>query len=123
MTLSMPSAGRRKAYVRGVEVEVRVGQVLEAAGWQIRARNWTGASAEIDLIISRGECLRFVEVKHRSGSDPTGLESVDPQKQRRLIRGARAWMSRAHAEASDIAFLVAVVGDREIQWFDDAFDA
>ena len=117
------TAARREAVLRGAEAEARVGHALEAAGWQVLARNWTGAGAELDLIVSRGDVLRFVEVKQRRGADTSGLESIDSRKQRRLIRGARAWLSREGEGASDVAFLVAIVEDQGIHWIDAAFDA
>ena len=113
---------RRRAVRRGVEAEARVASALTEAGWSIRARNWTGAGAEIDIVAVRDGAIRFVEVKQRSGRSNTGLEAVDVRKQRRLIRGATAWMAQSTQSAKDIAFLVAVVGTQGITWLDDAFD-
>jgi putative endonuclease len=117
------AAKKRLALRRGAEAESRVARILEAAGWTLRARNWTGAGAELDLVVSRAEVLRFVEVKQRSGSDDSGLDSIDHRKQARLIRAARCWMAREDADAADISFTVAIVGDQGIHWIDAAFDA
>ena len=57
---------RRLAVRRGADAEARVAQVLESAGWTVLARNWLAAGAELDLVVARGEALRFVEVKQRS---------------------------------------------------------
>jgi Holliday junction resolvase-like predicted endonuclease len=74
-------------------------------------------------VVCRGETLRFVEVKQRSGSDPSGLEAIDLRKQARLVRAARSWLAREQVEYSDIAFTVAIVQDQGIHWIDAAFDA
>ena len=116
------AVARRDAVRRGIDAETRVANALLVAGWSIRARNWMGAGAEIDIVAIRDQSIRFVEVKQRSGSEQLGLESVDTRKQRRLIRGAEAWMAQSLQDATDIAFLVAVVGTQGITWVDDAFD-
>jgi putative endonuclease len=78
---------------------------LEERGYRIVARNVRAARVEIDLIAARGSVLVFVEVKSRSASGPDGFgghrqaaEAVDPRKQARLQRGARAWLAE-HAAA------------------------
>jgi putative endonuclease len=114
---------RRRAVERGRQAEARVARVLESAGWRIRARNWRGSGAELDLVISRDDQIRFVEVKQRSGRDPSGLQSIDSRKQARLSRAAHAWLALENEGASDLAFVVAIVRDDGIHWFDDAFEA
>jgi putative endonuclease len=89
-------------------------------GWNVRAgRN------ELDLIVRRGRRLVFVEVKQKSGTgfgDP--LEMVDAEKQRRVRRGAEAWLA-AHREYAGLELSFEVVGlrGRRLVRVRDDFDA
>lgn len=86
------------------------------------SRNWRGAGGEIDLVVCKGKRLRFVEVKTRSAGDPVGVEAVGPRKQAHLIRAARAWLSQHDPDVDEMAFMVALVEETAISWYDDAFD-
>ena len=99
-----PEERRRNAVRRGARAELRVEQVLSAAGWVVLARNWVGAGAELDIIVSRSGQLRFVEVKQRTGHDLSGLDSVGVEKQRRLVRAAKAWLAYTELEPEEMAF-------------------
>lgn len=71
-----------------------------ARGYQIVARNVRADRVELDLIVRRGDALVFVEVKTRRGSGHgEAAEAVDPRKQCRLRRGARAWLASRPPEA------------------------
>ena len=98
----------------GREGELRAARFLEGRGYRIIARNVRADRVEIDLIVRRDATLVFVEVKSRRaahlpepsdhGSDlgeAHGLaaEAVDDRKQRRLRRGAHAWLATNPAEA------------------------
>lgn len=88
----------------GREGEARAARHLEGRGYRIVARNVRADRVEIDLIACRGSTLVFVEVKTRRrslGGVHHGLaaEAVDPRKQRRLRRGARAWLADNRREA------------------------
>ena len=94
----------------GREGENRAAQFLEARGYRIVARNVRADRVEIDLIVRRSTTLVFVEVKSRraiqgNGSPDSGLghglvaEAVDERKQRRLRRGAHAWLAANPIEA------------------------
>jgi putative endonuclease len=102
----------------GHEGEAQAARFLEARGYRIVARNVRADRVEIDLIVRRGAMLVFVEVKSRRtvrtalsenrngigiGLEVTGhglaAEAVDERKQRRLRRGAHAWLSANPLEA------------------------
>ena len=90
----------------GRDGEARAAQYLEAQGYQIVARNVRAGGVEIDLIARGRPGLVIVEVKTRraTGSDGFGshgraAESVDEHKQRRLRRGAWAWLEEHPLEA------------------------
>jgi putative endonuclease len=84
----------------GREGEVRAARFLETRGYRIVARNVRADRVEIDLIARRGGLLIFVEVKSRRASEHGhAAEAVDERKQRRLRRGAHAWLASNPIEA------------------------
>ena len=89
---------------------------LRREGFRIVARNVHMRHSELDLVALEGTTLCFVEVRLRS-SDRFGSaeESVDGRKQRRILRGAREFLSRGAAPRYDaIRFdVVAIDASRE----------
>jgi putative endonuclease len=84
----------------GRDGEAQAARFLEARGYRIVARNVRAGRAEIDLIARRGPLLAFVEVKsRRSERYGGGAEAVDERKQRRIRRGAAAWLAERSIEA------------------------
>lgn len=63
-------------------------------GYEIVARNYRKRVGEIDLIATDKQTLTFVEVKTRKfGSLTDGIDSVTRDKQRKLVRTAKAFLS------------------------------
>lgn len=59
---------------------------LEEAGYETVARNFRCRTGEIDLIVTKGKELVFVEVKAWKSIPESDLEySIDSTKQRRII--------------------------------------
>ena len=106
----------------GSDGEARVARSLERDGWTVLSRNWRGGGGELDLVVSRNACVRFVEVKTRSVSGSPVDESIDRGKRRRLVRAARAWARSTDASYEEMAFLVVLVEPTGLTWYDDAFD-
>jgi putative endonuclease len=86
-------------------------------GYRILATNaWAGGN-ELDVVARRGRVLVFCEVKskgqHRYG-DP--LEMVGPEKQRRVLRAAEAWLA-AHRDCAglEVRLEVAAVRDGRVE--------
>jgi putative endonuclease len=77
----------------GAEGEARAARYLEERGYRILGRNVRAGGVEIDLVAARGYLVVFVEVKTRRSRrlGPPEL-AVDAGKQRRLLRGAAAWL-------------------------------
>ena len=68
---------------------------LVSRGYAIVARRYRTRWGEIDIIARDGDTLVFVEVRRRSHTDcGSALESVGPQKQRRVIRMAVDYLTR-----------------------------
>lgn len=100
-------AGRTRASASRHELgragEDAAARFLAARGYQIVARNVRADRVELDLIARRGTTLVFVEVKSRRESrHGLAAEAVDPRKQQRLRRGARAWLATRPDEASNV---------------------
>lgn len=78
----------------GASGEAVVAAWYEGRGYVVRERNWRSGHGELDLIVSRGGQLVFVEVRSRVGVvDPVVLyQSVGHGKRRVLGRTARAYL-------------------------------
>ncbi|HEX4439113.1 MAG TPA: YraN family protein [Thermoanaerobaculia bacterium] len=74
-------------------------RALVAAGYRILERNFVSPHAgrsEIDLVAEENGILCFVEVKgRRSVAFGSPAEAITAEKQRRIIRAARAWLARS----------------------------
>jgi putative endonuclease len=91
---------RRNRQWLGRAGEAQAARFLEARGYRIVARNVRADRVEIDVIARRGALLVFVEVKSRRASKHGhAAEAVDGRKQRRLRRGAHAWLAANPTEA------------------------
>jgi putative endonuclease len=79
---------------------------LELAGFQVIARNYKpGADSEIDIVARLGELLVFVEVKTRSSDEFSAPErNIDQDKQRHILRAARAFATRAGFDWDKVRF-------------------
>ena len=69
--------------------------MLARTGYRILRRNYRASGGEIDLIVSRGRTLAFVEVKATAvqGFGPPETR-VTLEKQRQIVRVARAYLQR-----------------------------
>jgi putative endonuclease len=65
----------------------------ERLGYELVQRNYRTRSGELDLIVADSQTIVFAEVKtrRRGGLDP--LDSITPQKLRRLRRVAGEWLA------------------------------
>lgn len=87
---------------------------LEAQGLSVVERNVECAGVEIDVVARDADGLVvFVEVRSRGSADRGHpLETVDDRKQRRLVRGATAWLcERKLWERVDVRFDVVAIID------------
>ena len=79
---------------RGALGEKLACRYLKRNGYKILFRNFRGRSGgEIDVVCRDNDTLVFVEVKTRGREDfGRPVEAVDRQKQKRISRGALAWL-------------------------------
>src|ERR671935_25106 len=102
---------------RGAHGEKLACRFLKRNGYKVLFRNFRGRSGgEIDVVCRDSDTLVFVEVKTRGREDfGRPVEAVDRQKQKRISRGALAWLRML--DNPDILFRFDVV---EIVIADDA---
>lgn len=84
---------RAAAEARGRRAESLAAWALRLKGWRILARRARTPLGELDLVARRGGLVIFVEVKARATGDDA-LAAIDPSKQARLVRAARAFLAR-----------------------------
>jgi putative endonuclease len=120
--VSSPSGLRTAAQVSGASAEDRAANHLERHGLRIIARNFRTRLGEIDLVAQDRDVLVFVEVRMRaSGSFGGALESITPQKQRRIRAAASQFLQRLGKEPRCRFDIVLVEGD-EMRWMRAAFE-
>jgi putative endonuclease len=122
MDARRPGGGSRA--VLGGDKEHLAADFLKRQGLRLIERNHRCRFGEIDLVMGAGAVLVFVEVRYR-GSARFGspAESVDRHKQRRLIAAANHYLT-VHPSVLPCRFdVVAISGQDQIQWFQNAFDA
>lgn len=125
----MSSTERQLSGQRG---EARAEQLLGRSGLRVIERNYRCRAGEIDLVMldpdtADGDVLVFVEVRLRApGALVEAIETVDRNKQRKLIQAARHFLMAhpAHA-AGPCRFDVIAIDDAEAEpvWVRNAFDA
>jgi len=84
---------RRSAHLFGLRAETVAAILLRLKGYSVIERRYAVSGGEIDLIVRRGQSIAFVEVKARGELD-MAAEAIGPQKQRRIARAVRVWLSR-----------------------------
>ncbi len=74
---------------------------LTSCGWQVEAHRFRLGRHDVDLIVTRGSVVAFVEVKTRA-TEAFGspLEAVDWRKRRAIARVAEVWRLR-HGRRDD----------------------
>ncbi len=100
-------------------------EFLQERGFQVLDRNWSHRLGEIDLIVQRGDEVRFVEVKYRNTvffGYPE--EAVTGKKLRHLARTIECWLEeQTHPPTKyqvDVIAITAVAGKpMEYHWVED----
>ena len=102
---------------RGALGEKLACRYLKHNGYKVLFRNFRGRTGgEIDVVCRENDTLVFVEVKTRTREDfGRPVEAVDPEKRKRISRGALAWLRML--DNPDIFFRFDVV---EVTIADDA---
>ena len=80
---------------------------LRSSGYTVVARNYrpAGGEVEADIVARQNEILVFVEVKSRASGDFGSPDrAIGIEKQKNVIRAARAYVTRAGIEWSQVRF-------------------
>lgn len=78
---------------------------LRSRGYAILARNYRCALGEVDLVALDGRTVVFIEVKTRRAADREALfDSVDPRKQRQIVRAAEQYVLAHRLADRDVRF-------------------
>jgi putative endonuclease len=88
---------RHATFLRGRRAEWIALLFLLAKGYRPLARRYAASGGEIDLIVTRGDTIAFIEVKARGAMDDA-LSAITATKRRRFSRAVRTWLAR-HAWA------------------------
>lgn len=118
----------------GAEGEERAAALLRSRGYRIVDRNVRAGGVELDLVAELAGTVVFVEVKtRRSRRHGGGDEAVGFAKQRRILRGAHAWLSERRRPTRRVRFDVVVwdvtpspIEDAlhwQLTYYEAAFDA
>lgn len=122
---------RLSTHAQGKKAEVRAALYLRMKGYRVLETNFRVAQGEIDLIVTRGGVLAFVEVKSRKGSaQGTPLEAVSPHKVRRLSAAAAVYLASHPEGPQDCRFDILTLGPEKnllglpkVRHFQNAFPA
>ncbi len=80
---------------------------LRSKGMTILSRNYRpgGGDSEIDIVARDGGTVVFVEVKSRNSAEHGSPDrAIDTEKQRHIVRAARAFATRAGIEWKQVRF-------------------
>lgn len=80
---------------------------LRSSGYMVIARNYrpAGGEVEADIVARQGDYLVFVEVKSRASGDYGSPDrAIGSDKQKNIMRAARAYATRAGIDWSQVRF-------------------
>ena len=103
--------------------------LLRRRGLRLVTRNYCCRCGEIDLVMTHGPVLVFVEVRYRRNDRyGSGADSVTASKQRKIIQAARQFLARRaryghHPCRFDVVSIGHGPGGVELDWIRNAFDA
>ena len=110
---------------KGDNGEARAAQYLMKQGYSILTRNFRSRRGEIDLVVSDGNKIVFVEVKNWDRNGIPELEqAINRTKQKRILAAARLYMAlHPDLAAEGVRFDVMLIsnGMKEITHLEDAF--
>ena len=94
---------------------------LETQGLKFIAANQTFKCGELDLVMTDGDTIVFVEVRQRkSNRFGSAVESIDYRKQQKWINAANMWLFTKRNQSLDTAKcrfdVVAFEGDNPPLW-------
>lgn len=111
---------------QGIQAEQAAVRYLQQQGLVLLAQNYSCRYGEVDLIMRDGQVVVFVEVRLRSSrSYSSAAESIDWQKQQKLLRVAQGYLQQ-HPHIVQSRFDVVLFQDADCcapQWIRNAIEA
>jgi putative endonuclease len=113
----------------GREAEQAACEFLQAQGLKLLERNFRVRGGEIDLVMSDGAVVVFVEVRARQHGDfMHPAESITVRKRHRLINAGTRYLQRTgglHTTRSrfDVVCIFGTGTERKLEWIKRAFEA
>ena len=106
---------------QGTIYEQKARVYLETQGLKFIAANQTFKCGELDLVMTDGDTIVFVEVRQRkSNRFGSAVESIDYRKQQKWINAANIWLFTKRNQSLDTAKcrfdVVAFEGDNPPLW-------
>ncbi len=96
---------------QGQRFEQQAKAFLEAQGLSFIAQNQSFKCGELDLIMSQGNTIVFIEVRQRKNAHfGSALESIIYSKQKKWLQAANLWLAQRNQslETADCRFDVVV---------------
>lgn len=117
---------KRDANEWGHQAEKIVKEWMISKGYTIREDNWRPKTSrsEIDIIAQKGDVLVFTEVKARTDKDLDPADAITPDKIRKVVRGANAYLAREEFDfyyRFDVATVCGTPDDYTLDYLEDAF--
>jgi putative endonuclease len=114
---------KSSSYERGLGAEIYAALYFFFKGYRILAWRYKTPVGEVDLIVSRGDWIVFVEVKQRQSLEEA-LFAVTPQMRRRIGAAARHFLAGQREKIpSSLRFDVIAVSGLRIRHLDNAWEA
>ena len=113
----------------GREAEHAACEFLQTQGLKLLEQNFRVRGGEIDLIMSDGAVVVFVEVRARKhGSFMHPAESINARKRQRLINAGTRYLQRTgglHTTRArfDVICILGAGAERKLEWIKGAFGA
>ena len=108
--------------LRGEKSEQQACHYLLAQGLQLIEKNFQCKQGELDLIMRDDKTIVIVEVRYRQSNKYGGaLESITKKKQSRIIASTEYYLLKNKINSPIRFDVVAMSGDRDINWIKNAF--
>lgn len=109
----------------GSRGELVAAKHLSRSGYKVLVRNYRTNRGEIDLVARKGDLLVFCEVKTRTSGKHAPHRQVTSEKQARIRRAARSYLSHYTSLPSYRFDVISIVwpedGEPEIEHLTNAF--
>jgi len=117
---------KTKNFLKGKSGEKAAVKFLEHKGYRILSKNYKTNLGEIDIIISDGETIIFVEVKSRDGGFlDVPAEAITAHKRKKINQVAAMYLARFQLRDVPVRFDVIEIYTVEgrIEHLENAFDS